>query len=134
MNKKNQYFLTATEYYRNARHILRETPIELGTFYKSRKNVQKAAGICYLALDNAIKGFLVEKGVDEKKLPETWNGLKFQLFKYLPRNGKFRKELEVAYRLVHISLYYRGETRVIWVKDGFEKAKLIIKTLSGNKL
>ena len=128
------FFQTAFEYYRNAKHILKETPIELGAFYKSRKNVQKGAGLCYLAIDNAIKGFLIESGVDEKNLPETWDGLKSQLFKYFRRNGKFRKELEIAYRIVHLSLYYHGETRVTLVKEGFEKAKQIIETLTKSKI
>ncbi|MEW6684740.1 MAG: DUF5618 family protein [Candidatus Edwardsbacteria bacterium] len=132
--KDNRYFHTAVEYYRNARHILKETPIELGAFYQSRKNVQKAAGLCFLALDNAVKGYLVKKGLDEKNLPETWDGLKFTLLKHFSHNGRFRKELEIAYRLVHLSLYYRGETRVILVKEGFDKAKTIIENLSKAKV
>jgi hypothetical protein len=130
MMEENEYFKEAREYYKNANEILKDIPVEFGKYYKSKKSVQKAAAVCYLALDSAIKGFLVKKGVDKKKLPERWDGLKFLLFQKHISDGKFRNELEDAYRMVHINIYYKGITRVAWVKEGFDNIKKVIERLS----
>lgn len=132
-NTYQKYFNKAKEYHKNAKEILKDIPIEYD-FYTSQKKVQKSAGVCFLALDYAIKGYLIKKGLDEKKvLSYTWDGLKFLIIKHFPSNGKFRKDLEIAYRIVHIDCYYHGRTYVKTVKEGYEKTKLAIEKLSQGK-
>lgn len=134
MKNLNNYFKKAIDYYKNAKEIIKNIPIEYG-FYKNQKTVQKSAGICYLALDNAVKGFLINKGMDKKKvLSSTWDGLKSMLLKCYPSNGKFRENLETAYSVVHISIYYHGETKVDFVKIGYQAVKYVIEKLAGIKI
>lgn len=133
MNKNTyqKYFKRANEYYKNAKEILKDIPIEYDKFYVNQKKVQKSAGICHLSLSYAIKGYLIKKGIDEKKVnSSTWDGLKFQLLKYYPADGKFRKELEIAYYNVHINTYYSGNINVGFVKEGYNSVKYVIEKLS----
>lgn len=132
--KEKEYFSKAKEYYKNAKKVLEDIPVEYD-FYKNQKKVQKSAGICFLAMDFAIKGYLIKRGLDEKKvLSYTWDGLKFLLIKHSPMDGKFRKNLEIAYRIVYMDCYYRGVTYVKTVKEGYEKTKLVIEKLTNESL
>ena len=45
-------------------------------------------------------------------------------------NGKILNAFSGAYEVLHLWGYYRGIGEVRVVKDGFERAKLIIGTLS----
>lgn len=134
-NTHQKYFNKAKEYYKNAKEILKEIEIEYGKFYKNQKKVQKSAGICHLSLNYAIKGYLIKKGIDEKKvIGLTWDGLKSYIYKYYPSTDhKFRNELESAYKDVHINVYYIGITNVNIVKEGYNSVKYIIEKLSQGK-
>jgi hypothetical protein len=50
--------------------------------------------------------------------------------KGLPHDGKLMTALEIVYQNLHIFGYYRGGISVEMIKDGFQKAKIIIDTLS----
>jgi uncharacterized protein (UPF0332 family) len=120
----------ALRYLENAKAILRSIPVEDNT-YTDVKPVQEACGTAYLAILKAIDEYLLRKGYDEKELPESVEGYREALRKYvLVHNGKLSKEFEKLYKLLHIAGYYRGLLEdVTVVKDAIKAAKIFIEKI-----
>jgi hypothetical protein len=118
----------ALRYLENAKAILKTAAIEENT-YTDGKPVQEACGTAYLAVLKAIDGYLLKKGVDEKELPQSVDGYRDMLRKYLMiHNGRLLKEFDKLYKLLHIAGYYRGLLEdVPVVKDALKAAKLFIE-------
>jgi hypothetical protein len=114
----------------NARAILRTASIEDNT-YTDGKPVQEACGTAYLAVLKAIDEYLVKKGIDEKELPQSVDGYREMLRKYLMiHNGRLLKEFDKLYKLLHIAGYYRGLLEdVTVVKDALKAAKIFIEKI-----
>jgi len=121
----------ALRYLNNAKEILKKAPIEDNT-YTDVKPVQEACGTAYLAVLKAIDEYLIKKGVDEKELPQSIEGYREMMRKYVVvHNGKLMKEFEKLYKLLHIAGYYRGLLEdVIVVKDALKAAKAFIKKIA----
>jgi len=117
----------AIRYLNNAKEILRSAPVEENT-YTDVKYVQEACGTAYLAVLKAIDGYLVGRGVDEKELPQSVEGYRIMIKKYLSvHNGKLSREFEKLYKLLHIAGYYRGLIEdVTIVKDALKSARMFI--------
>ncbi|MCL4479014.1 MAG: DUF5618 family protein [Deltaproteobacteria bacterium] len=79
----------------------------------------------------AIDEYLVSRGVDEKDLPQSVDGYRAAIRKYLaPCNGKLTREFEKLYKALHIAGYYRGildDPNAI--KDYYKVAKAVIEKL-----
>ena len=120
----------ALRYLENARAILRTASIEDNT-YTDGKPVQEACGTAYLAVLKAIDEYLLKKGVEEKELPQSVDGYREMLRKYLMiHNGKLLKEFDKLYKLLHIAGYYRGLLEdVTVVKDALRAAKIFIERI-----
>jgi hypothetical protein len=120
----------ALRYLENARAILRTASIEDNT-YTDGKPVQEACGTAYLAVLKAIDEYLVKKGIEEKELPQSVEGYREMLRKYLMiRNGRLLKEFDKLYKLLHIAGYYRGLLEdVTVVKDALKAAKIFIEKI-----
>ena len=120
----------ALKYLGNARAILRTASIEDNT-YTDCKPVQEACGTAYLAVLKAIDEYLVKKGVNEKELPQSVDGYREMLRKYLMiHNGRLLKEFDKLYKLLHIAGYYRGLLEdVTVVKDALKAAKIFIEKI-----
>jgi len=117
----------ALRYLENAREILRTVPVEDNT-YTDVKPVQEACGTAYLAVLKAIDQYLIKKGVEEKELPQSVDGYRDMMRKYLMiHNGRLLKEFEKLYKLLHIAGYYRGLLEdVTVVKDALKAARVFI--------
>ena len=120
----------ALRYLENARAILRTASIEDNT-YTDGKPVQEACGTAYLAVLKAIDEYLVKKGIDEKELPQSVDGYREMLRKYLMiHNGRLLKEFDKLYKLLHIAGYYRGLLEdVTVVKDALKAANIFIEKI-----
>jgi len=120
----------ASRYLQNARDILKSTPIEDNT-YTDTKPVQEACGTAYLAVLKAIDAYLISRGVSEKELPQSVEGYREMIRKYLSvHNGKLTREFEKLYKALHIAGYYRGLLDdVDMVKDAFKAAKIFINKI-----
>ncbi len=118
----------ALRYLENARAILKTASIEDNT-YTDGKPVQEACGTAYLAVLKAIDEYLLKKGIDEKELPQSVDGYRDMLRKYLMiHNGRLLKEFDKLYKLLHIAGYYRGLLEdVTVVKDALKAAKIFIE-------
>jgi len=103
----------AIKYLNNAREILKTAPIE-DNIYTNVKSVQEACGTAYLAVLKAIDEYLLNKGVDEKELPQSVEGYRKMLRKYASEHdGKLFNSFEALYKELHISGYYRGNLRSV---------------------
>ncbi len=118
-------------YFENAKELLSKSPIEDNT-YTDIKYVQEACSTAYLAVLKAIDGHLISRGVDPKDLPQSVEGYREMIRKYLrPYNGKLTREFEKLYKALHIAGYYRGLLEdVNMLKDAFKAAKGFIKKIS----
>ncbi|MEW6007842.1 MAG: DUF5618 family protein [bacterium] len=121
-------FSEAKRYLENAKETLARSPIEYGA-YKDRKYVKEASAMGYVAALTAIDGYLLSIGTSRDKLPTSIDEYTKSLRK-IPHNGKLMTALTVLYENLHIFGYYRGGVSVEMIKDGFQKARFIIDTLS----
>jgi hypothetical protein len=120
----------ALRYLENAREMLKTVPVEDST-YTDVKPVQEACGTAYLAVLKAIDQYLIKKGVEEKDLPQSVEGYRDMMRKYLViHDGKLMKEFEKLYKLLHIAGYYRGLLEdVTVVKDALKAARVFIEKI-----
>ncbi len=118
-------------YLENAKELLSKSPIEDDT-YLDLKSVQEACGTAYLAVLRAIDASLLQRGMAEKDLPQSVEGYRAAIQKYLaPYNGKLTREFEKLYKALHIAGYYRGLLDdVNALKDYFRVAKGFIEKVS----
>lgn len=118
----------ATRYLENAKEILRKASIEDNT-YTDIKPVQEACSTAYLAILKAIDEYLINKGVEPKDLPQSIDGYREMIKKYLSiHNGKLIKDFNSLYNLLYVAGYYRGLLdRVEVIKDTFKIAKSFIE-------
>ncbi|MEW6667006.1 MAG: DUF5618 family protein [Thermodesulfobacteriota bacterium] len=118
----------AQRYLKNARDILKSAPIEDDT-YTDVKYVQEACGTAYLAVLKAIDEFLVGRGVEVRELPQSVEGYRDMMKRYLSaHNGKLTRDFEKLYKILHIAGYYRGLLEdVTIVKDAFKSARSFIE-------
>jgi hypothetical protein len=121
----------AKRYLENALKLLSESPIEDDT-YTDIKYVQEACGTAYLAVLKALDERLISKGVNQKDLPQSVEGYRDAIQKYLaPYNGRLTRDFEKLYKALHIAGYYRGLLEdVDMVKDAFKMAKGFIEKVS----
>lgn len=127
-----EYYKEAYRYYKNAKERLKDAPIAYDR-YQDLKPVREACGTCYLAMLLALDGYFLERGVNADKLPTSTDGYQELLKKFAVHNGKIKNAYFIVYENLHILGYYRGAGGVKVVKEGFEKAKLIIDTLGKHK-
>jgi hypothetical protein len=120
----------ALRYLENAREILKTVPVEDNT-HTDVKPVQEALGTAYLAVLKAIDQYLIKKGVEEKELPQSVDGYRDMMRKYLKiHNGRLMKEFEKLYKLLHIAGYYRGLLEdVTVVKDALKAARVFVEKI-----
>jgi len=124
-------FSNAKRYFENARETLLKSEIEYDR-YKDGKYVKEASGMAYLAALSAIDRYLLSKGVPSDKLPASITEYEKSLQK-IPHNGKLMAAMGTVYENLHIFGYYRGGVGVGMIKEGFQKARFIIDTLSGGR-
>jgi hypothetical protein len=117
----------AVRYLENAKDLLKKSPVD-NNRYSDIKYVQEACGTAYLAVLKAIDEYLLKRGVSQKDLPDSVEGYRDMLKKYLSvHNGKLTKDFNSLYNLLHIAGYYRGLLdRVEIVKDTFKITKSFI--------
>lgn len=118
-------------YLKNAKELLSKSPIEEDT-YTDIKYVQEACATAYLAVLKALDEYLLGKGVNPKDLPQSVEGYREAMKKYLtPYNGKLTREFEKLYKILHIAGYYRGLLDdVNMIKDALKIANSFVSKIS----
>lgn len=121
----------AVRYLNDAREILRRIPVERDT-YLDRKPVREAMGTAYLAVLEAIREELGQRGVAKKDLPRSVEAYRVALRRHWGvRNGKLLQEFEKLYDALHIAGYDQGliyDTTM--AKDALKAAHNFIERLA----
>ncbi|MEO5674703.1 MAG: DUF5618 family protein [Chitinophagales bacterium] len=119
----------AYRYLSNAKEILSRIPIEYG-IYKDSKYVSMAAETAYIGALKAIDHYLLKKrNFNRDKLPNSYDGYRDAIQKYILLNGKLSSALTVAWQNLHVLGHYRGGVDKVMIKSGLENAERIIKMM-----
>ncbi len=120
----------AVRYLNNAKDILKDIPVENGT-YTDIKKVREAFGTAYLAVLESINEILLKKGITKRDLPKSVDAYRAALQKYIAvHDGKLMREFEMLYDTLHIAGYYRALIyNVNVVKEALKAAESFIKKL-----
>ena len=98
----------AVRYLANARHIVREAPLE-GDTYVDVKPIREALGTAYRAVLEAINEALIRRGLTKRELPKSVDAYRLALQRHLgAHNGRLARDFERLYDALHIFGYYRG--------------------------
>lgn len=98
--------------------------------YLDAKPVREACAVGYVAALLAIDGALLARGVDPKKLPDSYEDYEASLRRLVPRNGKLREALIITYDNLHLFGYYRGGVGIQMIKEGLDCARFLIDALA----
>lgn len=117
-------------YLANAKEVLGKSPIE-DNRYTDVKYVKSACGVAYLGVLEAIKEYLISRGISRKDLPKKTEEYEKALQKYVSmHNGKLLKQFSDLYDELHIAGYYRGLLHSTdAVKGAFKMARDFITKL-----
>ena len=121
---KQTSYAEAMRYMDNAKNALQAAKLE-SKRYKDAKYVRTACGTAYngvlLALDAflEIKGVPLPKGDARKNFRYYRNGIGEE-------NGKLQDCYDDVYKILHLSGYYDGILNAKIIKEGFDKAGIII--------
>ncbi|MDR3296972.1 MAG: DUF5618 family protein [Prevotellaceae bacterium] len=121
---KQWAYAEATRYMSNATETLQKAGKE-NSYYADPKYVRSACGIAYLGVLVALDTWLEFKGVQLPKKPKR-KSIEFYTASVATRDGKLLKELNSAYRFLHLNGYSEGECSVLTIQDGFNHAYSII--------
>ena len=126
---KEKYYQEALRYMDNAKETLKKA-IKEDKFYKDEKYVKTACGTAYNGVLKALDGYLLLKGIEQKKGRKSIEYYQSNVSKW---DKKLSAELHNAYTILHLSGYYDGITSVPVVTEGFNLAHSIIKRIEPNK-
>ena len=121
---KEMYYSEAKRYMENANNFLKNAKKE-GKFYRDSKYVKIACGTAYSGVLVALDCFLMLKGVHKPNKKER------KSIEYYQKNlGKVDRKmldnLNITYKILHLSGYYDGIEDAVIIKRGFDFANKII--------
>jgi len=124
---KEKYYGEATRYMNNAKEYLKSAKKE-GNIYRDPKYVSTACGTAYKGVLIALDCFLILKGIHKPK------GKERKSIEYYQNNlGKIDRKmldnLNITYKILHLSGYYDGIEDAIVIKRGFNFADTIIEKI-----
>jgi hypothetical protein len=124
---REKYYNEATRYMNNANDFLKKAKKE-GKFYHDPKYVKIACGTAYSGLLVALDGFFVLRGLHSngKKVRKSIEYYQSAITKI---DRKMLDNLNVAYKILHLSGYYDGIESVSVIKEGFDLAYKLIEKI-----
>ena len=124
---RKKYYDEALRYMDNARGYLKSAKKE-GNVYRDVKYVRTACGTAYCGVLIALDCFLILKGIHKPSGKERKSIDYYQ--KNLSRlDGKMLDNLNITYKILHLSGYYDGIEDVVVVNRGFNFANAIIEKI-----
>jgi len=130
---KEKYYGEAMRYMDNAKEDLQKAKKE-GTVYRDPKYVRRACGTAYSGLLIALDGFFRLKGIhtsDNKKVRKSIEHYQSNITNI---DKKMLDNLNIAYKILHLSGYYDGIESVDVIKTGFNFAHKIIDKIKPDVL
>jgi uncharacterized protein (UPF0332 family) len=111
----------------NAREYLKSAKKE-DKMYRDVKYVRTACGTAYNGILIALDGFLILKGV-KKPSKKDRKSIEFYQSNLGKLDRKMLTNLNVAYKILHLSGYYDGIADTIVIKRGFDLANTLIEKI-----
>ncbi|GAP73170.1 hypothetical protein SAMD00024442_65_7 [Candidatus Symbiothrix dinenymphae] len=127
---KQTAYAEAMRYMSNAKETLQKARKE-DKFYADKKYVRTACGTAYNGMLLALETYLELKGVEIPK-GKKHKSIDFYVSSVAQLDGKLLKELNSAYRILHIDGYYEGILNAGVIKSGFDMAYDIIDRIKPN--
>ena len=129
----SKWYTEANRYMDNANDALKKAEKQDDGYYKDRKYVETACGVAYVGVLRALDAWLAIKGVPElgKKKHKS---IDYYMFNVSERDQKLASIVNTAYNILHLGGYYRGETRIKVIKEGFDAAREIIEKIKPERL
>ena len=124
---KEKYYGEAVRYMDNAKEYLKNAKKE-GNIYRDPKYVRTACGTAYSGVLIALDCFLILRGI-HKPTGKERKSIEYYQKSLSKLDGKMLDNLDVTYKILHLSGYYDGITDAIVVKRGFNLANTIIEKI-----
>jgi hypothetical protein len=123
--KHEDPYMEAMRYIENAEVQLKQAGKD-GKFYSDEKYVRSASGIAYSGVLIALDALFNIKNIPKRRGRKAIEYYQDNLSKI---DKKLLKELNSAYRILHLEGYYEGETKIQSIESGFDSAVTIIDAL-----
>jgi hypothetical protein len=124
---KEKYYGEAMRYMDNAREYLKNAKKE-DNIYRDPKYVRTACGTAYVGVLIALDGFLILKGI-KKPTKKDRKSIEFYQSNLGKLDRKMLDNLNIAYKILHLSGYYDGIEDAIVLKRGFDLADTLIEKI-----
>ena len=125
---KKTYYGEAMRYMDNAKEYLKNAQKE-GDIYRDRKYVRTACGTAYSGVLIALDGYCMLKGIHTSKSKKERKSIEYYQKNLGKQDRKMLDNLNVAYKILHLSGYYDGIEDAIVVKRGFDLANTLIEKI-----
>ena len=125
---KQKYYNEAIRYMDNAGEYLKNAQKE-GSVYRDPKYVRTACGIAYSGVLIALDGYCILKGIHTSNSKKERKSIEYYQKNIAKQDKKMLDNLNLAYKILHLSGYYDGIESVNVVKEGFQHANAIIDKL-----
>ena len=123
-NIRQRDYAEAMRYMANARDTLQLAKLERNR-YKDPKYVRAACGTAYNGVLIALDAFFEIKDIPLPK-DDIRKNVKYYRDGIGDANRKMRDNFDDVYKILHLSGYYDGNLNAKMIKEGFDKANLII--------
>ena len=125
---KEKYYNEAMRYMENANDFLKKAKKE-DKFYHDSKYVKIACGTAYSGMLVALDCFLILKEIHKPK-GKMRKSIEYYQENITKIDKKMMNNLNVAYKILHLSGYYDGIESVNVIKEGFDEAYTIIEKIN----
>jgi len=125
---KEKYYSEATRYMDNAREYLKNAQKE-GNLYQDTKYVRTACGTAYCGVLTALDGYCILKGLHTSNSKKERKSIEYYQKNLAKQDKKMLANLNVTYKILHLSGYYDGIESVDVIKTGFNFASAIIEKI-----
>jgi len=122
---QEKYYGEAIRYMDNAREYLKNAKKE-DNVYRDSKYVRTACGTAYSGVLVALDGFSILKGVHTSNSKKVRKSIEYYQKILGKQDRKMLDNLNMAYKILHLSGYYDGIEDAIVVKRGFDLADTLI--------
>ena len=124
---KKKYYNEAMRYMENAKEYLKNAKKE-GYVYRDAKYVRTACGTAYCGVLIALDCFLILKGIHKQRTRER-KSIEYYQKNLSQLDGKMLDNLNITYKILHLSGYYDGIEDAVVVKRGFSFATTLIEKI-----
>ena len=126
---RKKYYGEAMRYMDNAREYLKSAKKE-DNIYRDTKYVRTACGTAYSGVLVALDGFSIVKGVHTSKSKKLRKSIEYYQKILGQQDRKMLDNLNLAYKILHLSGYYDGIEDAVVIRRGFDLADKIIEKIN----